>query len=394
MENVLVINAGSSSVKLSVFDREKNKLTRIINARAVRLFHEEAQINIYDANNNLLIDKKLSEITVDLPNHKVAIEFFLDWLSQQVNIKLVAVGHRIVHGGPKYSKPVLITDEVNEDLHSYQPLAPLHQQHNLAPVEIVKNLYPDLLQIACFDTAFHQSMPGVAKRFALPKQYYDDGIRRYGFHGLSYEYIVERINKQQIIDGKKIIIAHLGNGASLCAVANKKSIATTMSFTPLDGLVMGTRCGDLDPGVVLHLMSHYSMSAEDISDLLYKESGLRGVSNESNNMRTLLASSLHASVQAVELFCYQVNRHIGALVAELGGVDQIVFTAGIGENSPVIREKICMLAKWLGIALDQQANERGQATISNPESSVEISVIPTNEALMIAKHVLKIYKNS
>ncbi len=394
MENVLVINAGSSSVKLSVFDREKNKLTRIINARAVRLFHEEAQINIYDANNNLLIDKKLSEITVDLPNHKVAIEFFLDWLSQQVNIKLVAVGHRIVHGGPKYSKPVLITDEVNEDLHSYQPLAPLHQQHNLAPVEIVKNLYPDLLQIACFDTAFHQSMPGVAKRFALPKQYYDDGIRRYGFHGLSYEYIVERINKQQIIDGKKIIIAHLGNGASLCAVANKKSIATTMSFTPLDGLVMGTRCGDLDPGVVLHLMSHYSMSAEDISDLLYKESGLRGVSNESNNMRTLLASSLHASVQAVELFCYQVNRHIGALVAELGGVDQIVCTAGIGENSPVIREKICMLAKWLGIALDQQANERGQATISNPESSVEISVIPTNEALMIAKHVLKIYKNS
>ncbi len=394
MENFLVINAGSSSVKLSVFDSEKNNLIRIINARAVRLFHEDAQVSIYDGNKNLLVEKKLTEITVGLPNHKDAIEYFLGWLSQQVNINLVAVGHRVVHGGAKYAKPVLITDEVNKDLHSYQPLAPLHQQHNLAPVEIVKDLYPDLLQIACFDTAFHQSMPEVAKRFALPKKYFNDGVRRYGFHGLSYEYIVESLNAQQNIDSKKIIIAHLGNGASLCAVADKKSIATTMSFTPLDGLVMGTRCGDLDPGVVLHLMKHYSMSAEEITDLLYKESGLLGVSNESNNMRTLLASSFHASLEAVELFCYQVNRHIGTLVAELGGVDQLVFTAGIGENSPVIREKICALANWLGLALDHRANEQGQDTISNQESSVEISVIPTNEALMIAKHVLRIYKNS
>jgi len=394
MENVLVINAGSSSVKLSIFDSENNNLIRIINARAVRLFHKDAQISIYDANKKLLVEKKLSAITVDLPNHKVAIEFFLGWLSQQANINLVAVGHRVVHGGPKYAKPVLITDEVNKDLHSYQPLAPLHQQHNLAPVEIVKYLYPDLLQIACFDTAFHQTMPEVAKSFALPKKYFNDGVRRYGFHGLSYEYIVECLSTQQNIDNKKIVIAHLGNGASLCAVADKKSIATTMSFTPLDGLVMGTRCGDLDPGVVLHLMNHYSMSAEEISNLLYKESGLLGVSNESNNMRTLLASSLHASLQAVELFCYQVNRHIGTLVAELGGVDQLVFTAGIGENSPVIREKICARANWLGLALDHQANEESQTTISNQESSVEISVIPTNEALMIAKHVLQIYKNS
>ena len=339
MDNILVVNAGSSSVKLSIFGIEKNNLPRIINARAIRLFHKDAQINIHDTNNNLLVEKKLCEITVDPLNHKAAIEFFLGWLSQKVNINLVAVGHRIVHGGPKYSKPVLITDEVYEDLHSFQPLAPLHQQHNLAPVEVVKNLYPGLLQIACFDTAYHQSMPDVAKRFALPKKYYDDGIRRFGFHGLSYEYIVECLNAQQNIDNKKIIIAHLGNGASLCAVANKKSIATTMSFTPLDGLVMGTRCGDLDPGVVLHLMNHYSMSTEDISDLLYKQSGLLGVSSESNNMRTLLDSNLHASAQAVELFCYQVNRHIGTLVAELSGLDQLVFTAGIGENSPVIREK-------------------------------------------------------
>ena len=394
MKNILVINAGSSSVKLSVFDSKKNNLIRIINARAIRLFHEDALISIYDGSKNLLVEKKLTEITIGIPNHKDAIEFFLGWLSQQENIDLVAVGHRVVHGGVKYAKPVLITDEVNKDLHSYQPLAPLHQQHNLAPVEIVKDLYPDLLQIACFDTAFHQSMPEVAKRFALPKKYFNDGVRRYGFHGLSYEYIVESLNAQQNIDSKKIIIAHLGNGASLCAVADKKSIATTMSFTPLDGLVMGTRCGDLDPGVVLHLMNHYSMSAEEISDLLYKKSGLLGVSNESNNMRILLDSKFHASLDAVELFCYQVNRHIGSLVAELGGVDQLVFTAGMGENSPVIREKICALANWLGLALDHQANEQGQATISNQESSVEISVIPTNEALMIAKHVLRIYKNS
>ena len=375
MENILVINAGSSSVKLSVFDSEKNNLIRIINVRAVRLFHEDAQISIYDANKNLLVEKKLSEITVGLPNHKVAIEYFLGWLSQQANINLIAVGHRVVHGGPKYAKPVLITDEVDKDLHSYQSLAPLHQQHNLAPVDIVKDLYPNLLQIACFDTAFHQAMPEVAKRFALPEKYFNEGVMRYGFHGLSYEYIVECLNAQQNINNKKIIIAHLGNGASLCAVADKKSIATTMSFTPLDGLVMGTRCGDLDPGVVLHLMNHYSMSAEEISDLLYKESGLLGVSNESNNMRTLLSSSVHASLQAVELFCYQVNRHIGTLVAELGGVDQLVFTAGIGENSPVIREKICALANWLGLVLDQQANDHGQATISNQESTVEISEI-------------------
>lgn len=392
MENILVINAGSSSVKFSVFNSNNNTLSRTVNARAVRLFQKDAQISIYDENKKLLVEKDLADISIELPNHKVAIEFFLGWLSQQPEINMVAVAHRVVHGGPKYSKPVVITNDVKNDLNSYQPLAPLHQQHNLAPVEIIKELYPDMLQVACFDTAFHQTMPEVAKRFALPEKYYQDGVRRYGFHGLSYEYIVDSLSAQQDIDNKKIIIAHLGNGASMCAVKNKKSIATTMSFTPLDGLVMGTRCGDLDPGVVLHLMTHYSMSAAEVSNLLYKNSGLLGVSEQTNNMRKLLASKQHSAMQAVELFCYQVNRHIGALAAELGGLDQLIFTAGIGENSFVIREKICLQAEWLGLELDQQANERNSITISNQKSSVEISVIPTNEALMIARHALQIFK--
>lgn len=391
MEHILVINAGSSSVKLPVFEVQEKNLVRVINACAVRLFHQDAQINIHDENKKVLVEKNLAEMTIDPPNHKVAIEFFLGWLSQQQNINLVAVGHRVVHGGPKYANPVVITDDVNKDLNSYRPLAPLHQQHNLAPVPIVKELYPDLLQIACFDTAFHQTMPEVAKRFALPEKYYVEGVRRYGFHGLSYEYIVQCLSN---CDSKKIIIAHLGNGASMCAVAKGKSIATTMSFTPLDGLVMGTRCGDLDPGVVLHLMTHYSLSAEEISSILYKKSGLLGVSNDTNNMRKLLESNSQTSKKAVDLFCYQANRHIGALVAELGGLDQLIFTAGIGENASIIREKICGLAKWLGLGLDSQANQENRSIISNKNSSVEISVIPTNEALMIAKHAMKIFKNT
>ncbi len=394
MESFLIINAGSSSVKLSIFGVKNEALCQVINARAVRLFQDDAQISIYDDNQKLLLEKNLADITVATPNHKVAIEFFLGWLSQQADINVVAIGHRVVHGGPKYAKPVVISDQVNEELLSFQPLAPLHQQHNLAPVQTIKALYPDILQVACFDTAFHQTMPAVKKRFALPDKYYNEGVRRYGFHGLSYEYIVASLAEQANLDNKKIVIAHLGNGASMCAIDNKQSISTTMGFTPLDGLVMGTRCGDLDPGVVLHLMEHFSMSTDEISNLLYKQSGLIAVSNESNNMRKLLNSNQPAAEQAVDLFCYQVNRHLGALVAELGGLDQLVFTAGIGENSHIIRARICQLAKWLKISLDTQANIDNLATISNRESSVEITVIPTNEALMIAKHTMQIYEDS
>jgi len=393
MGNILVINAGSSSVKLSVFKSENTKLIKIINARATKLFHQDAKICIYDETGKLLLENNLAALTAGTPTHKEAIDFFLGWLSQQVNINLEAVGHRVVHGGPDYSKPVMVTDAVKKDLYDYQPLAPLHQLNNLIPIEVIEKLYPSLKQVACFDTSFHQTMPDEAKRFALPDKYFQEGVRRYGFHGLSYEYIVDWLDDHEDIDYKKIIIAHLGNGASMCAVDNKKSIATTMSFTPLDGLVMGTRCGDLDPGVILHLMTHYDMSANQITDLLYKNSGLLGVSNETNNMRNLLESNNPDSKKAIDLFCYQANRHIGTLVAELNGIDKLIFTGGIGENSATIRKKVCQLAKWLGIELDGKANDRNDIRISKEDSQVEVSVISTNEALMIAKHTQRLCKN-
>ena len=391
MDNILVINAGSSSVKFSVFTANNSALSLVLSARAIRLFHQDAQLEIFDNNKQQLLTQVLADISIQPANHTVAVEFFLGWLSQQAELNVRAVGHRIVHGGPKYSCPVLINDEVYADLQSYQPLAPLHQQHNLAPVNTVKTLYQDLPQVACFDTAFHQTQSMDAKQFAIPQRYFDEGIRRYGFHGLSYEYIVNHLQTEKDISDKKIVIAHLGNGASMCAVSNGQSIATTMSFTPLDGLMMGTRCGDLDPGVVLYLLSQYSLSIEEVSDLLYKRSGLLGISNESNNMRKLLESTTESAKQAVEMFCYQVNRHLGVLVAELGGLDQLVFTAGIGENSAVIREKICRLATWAGIQIDKNANSANQETINIQESDVEISVIHTNEALMIAKHTKTFY---
>ncbi len=387
MAHILVINAGSSSVKFSLFAFSDSVLRLVISARAVRLLHQDAILEIYNENKKIILDKALTDVTIQMPNHKVAVEFFLGWLSQQPAIQVCAVGHRIVHGGPKYSGPVLLEDEVYADLLSYQPLAPLHQQHNLAPINAISVLYRNLPQVACFDTAFHQTQSDYTKRFALPKHYFDKGVRRYGFHGLSYEYIIRYLHKQQNINDKKIVIAHLGNGASMCAVKQGKSVATTMSFTPLDGLIMGTRCGDLDPGVVLYLQTEFSLSLQEVSDLLYKKSGLLGISDESNNMRKLLNSTKASSKQAVDMFCYQVNRHLGMLVAELGGIDHLVFTAGIGENSSIIRKKICHLASWAGIQIDEDLNTANKVCISYKDSDVEVSVIPTNEALMIAQHV-------
>ncbi len=391
MNNILVINAGSSSVKFSVFASYNSSLQAVFSARAVRLFHQDAQLEIYDQSKRNILKKSLAEVSIQSPNHTVAIEFFLGWLSQQSSINLAAVGHRIVHGGSKYSGPVLIDEQVYADLESYQPLAPLHQQHNLAPIHVIQNIYQHLPQIACFDTAFHQTQPDHAVRFGLSDDYFEKGVRRYGFHGLSYEYIVQYLQQEDEIDNKKIVVAHLGNGASMCAIQNAKSIATTMSFTPLDGLLMGTRCGDLDPGIVLYLLDELSLSVEEVSNLLYKQSGLLGISGESNNMKKLLNSNTKNSKRAVEMFCYQVNRHLGMLVAELGGIDLFVFTAGIGENSPIIRKKICKLAYWAGIHIDAEANDNNHLRINTQKSDVEILVIPTNEALMIAKHAETFY---
>lgn len=389
MNHILVINAGSSSVKFSVYQTLNNKIKKIIFARAVKLFHTDAELTIFSEDKSLVRQQLLSDVTVGIPKHKTAVEYFIGWLSQQTELNLVAVGHRVVHGGPKYAKPVLLTDEVMQDLEAYKSLAPLHQPHNLAPIRIIQAIYPNLPHVACFDTAFHQTQAKNAASFGLPERYFEQGIRRYGFHGLSYEYIVACLmqeRSQQKNQLGKIVIAHLGNGASMCAIENAKSVATTMSFTPLDGLIMGTRSGSLDPGVVMHLQTELGLTMEQVTNLLYKEAGLLGISKETNNMRKLLASDKESCKQAVEMFCYQVNRHLGMLVAELGGLDELIFTAGIGENAPEIRQQICKLASWLGIQINQQANQANSQTIHADQSRVKVSVMPTDEAVMIAKH--------
>lgn len=398
MNHILVINAGSSSVKFSVFQIKQSKIEKVLSARAVRLFQTDAELSIYAESLSLVLQQALAEVTVEIPNHKTAVDFFIGWLSQQTEFNLVAVGHRIVHGGPKYTNPVLLNDVVMNDLEAYQPLAPLHQPHNLAPIQVIQGIYPNLAQVACFDTAFHQTQSKNAASFGLPERYFQRGIRRYGFHGLSYEYIVTRLlqagnSQEQGVQLGKLVIAHLGNGASMCAIENTKSVATTMSFTPLDGLIMGTRCGSLDPGVVLHLQSEFGLTLDDVSQLLYKESGLLGISKETNNMRKLLDSDKESCKQAVDMFCYQVNRHLGMLVAELGGIDHLIFTAGIGENSATIRQRICELASWLEITIDHDANQTNQQEIHAEDSRIKVSVIATDETLMIAKHVQSLCVN-
>ncbi len=387
MKNILVINAGSSSVKFSIFENRNHQLQANLTAKAIKLFKTDAEFHVNDE----VI--QLHEVTGSIADHKVAIQYFLDWLGQQTAFELVAVGHRVVHGGIQYTKPIKVDEAVLKDLQGLVSLAPLHQAHNLYPIKIIQKNYPELPQIACFDTAFHTTQSDLENRFAIAETYFKQGVRRYGFHGLSYEYITDQLQGNEDISDKNIVIAHLGNGASMCAIKDLKSISTTMSFSPLDGLMMGTRCGDLDPAVVLHLQQEFSLSVDEISDLLYRQSGLLGISGESNNMRTLLASDSGASQRAIQMFCHQVNKHLGALVAVLGGLDNFIFTAGIGENSAVIRRRVCELAHWAGITLDNDANQQNASVISAADSQVKVHVMSTDEARMIAKHVLQIIEN-
>jgi acetate kinase len=307
---------------------------------------------------------------------------------------LIAVGHRIVHGGPDHDRPELATPELLALLDKLTPLAPLHEPHNLAPIRALRSVRPALPQVACFDTAFHHFLPKVATRFALPREFEAAGVRRYGFHGLSYEYIALQLRKlAPELGAGKVIAAHLGNGASLCAMQAGRSVDTTMGFTALDGLVMGTRCGTIDPGVILYLERERAMSAKQVEDLLYQKSGLLGVSGGiSSDMRTLLASSdIHAK-EAIELFVFRIAREIGALTSSLGGLDGIVFTAGIGEHAPQIRAQVCQRLGWLGVQLDDDANARDAGVISSAQSRVTVRVIPTDEEAMIAHHTLDVVR--
>jgi acetate kinase len=316
------------------------------------------------------------------------LAFLGSWLQQSMqDAQLVGVGHRVVHGGTRYSAPVRINRAVLAELEAFVPLAPLHQPFNLAPIRSLLESRPGLAQVACFDTAFHRTQPMLAELFALPRRFYDEGVRRYGFHGLSYEYIAQQLpSVAPEIAAQRVVAAHLGSGVSMCAMQGGRSVATTMGFTALDGLPMGTRCGELDPGVVIYLARERGMSADQIESLLYTQSGLLGLSGISNDMRELLASDTADARLAVDYFVYRVARSLGALAGAMGGLDALVFTAGIGENSPEIRARVCWRLGWLGMDFDPEANVAGAARITRPGSRVSAWVVPTNEELMIAQH--------
>jgi acetate kinase len=386
---VLTINAGSSSLKFSLYRVGADGEPAAALEGEIEDIGGEPHMSAKDAHGKVLADRRWQDSGMD---HAALLEVLMEWLrEQQGDAKLVAVGHRVVHGGTEFAAPVRIDDAVLARLEQLCPLAPLHQPHNLAGIRAVAAAQPDLPQVACFDTAFHRAHPELADWFALPRRFHDDGIRRYGFHGLSYEYIAQTLpSVAPKLKDARVVVAHLGSGASMCAMQAGRSIDSTMAFTALDGLPMGTRCGALDPGVVLHLIRAYGMDADAIEAMLYHESGLKGVSGISNDMRDLLASDDPRAAQAVDLFVWHIARALGALAASLGGLDALVFTAGIGERSPEIRRRVCARAGWLGIALDPAANQAGEKRISSARSQVAVLAIPTDEEQMIARHTLSV----
>lgn len=388
----LVLNAGSSSLRFAVYTPGKSVVTLNLVYRGridgigdrARFVVERTRGGGADA---LPVDDSMT-----LRTHTEALQVLLDWIHKHTSgLHFVAAGHRVVHGGTYFSAPEIVDAKVFKRLGELIPLAPLHQPHCLAAIEALNQIKPKLVQVACFDTAFHRTMPAVAQTFALPRALTAEGIRPYGFHGLSYEYIAGVLPDylQAEADGR-VIVAHLGHGASLCAMLGRRSVATTMAFTPLEGLLMATRCGSLDPGVLLYLMSEKGMKVEAVADLLNNKSGLLGVSGISGDMRELLASSEPQAAEAVELFIYRAGRELGSLAAASGGLDALVFTGGIGEHSAIIREQICRQAAWLGVNLDPAANAAGGPRISKEDSPVSVWVIPTNEERVIAEHAYRL----
>ena len=383
---LLVLNAGSSSVKFSVFETDGTLALRW--RGQIEGFGASPVFEVSE-NGAPVISRPFETGSAESP-HKAAFAALFDWLFGVIERNaLIAAGHRVVHGGGVFTEPVVIDEDMLARIDSFSPLAPLHQPHNVAGIRAVADLVPGLTQVACFDTAFHRTIPAEAYTLALPKALRDAGLRRYGFHGLSYENIVERLTEHLEPDQTKVIAAHLGNGASFCAIENGKSIETTMGFTALDGLVMGTRAGLLDPGVVLHLVQAYNLSARELETLLYKRCGLLGLSGETNDMRTLLDSDAPEAELAVDCFVYRAAREIGALTAALGGLDALVFTAGIGERSAEIRQRICARLGWLGVELDPGANAAHRPRISAPDSRVAVLIIPADEEHIIAQHTLR-----
>ncbi|MBS2132173.1 acetate/propionate family kinase (plasmid) [Burkholderia thailandensis] len=384
--DILALNSGSSSLKFALFEaRFDGDLSRVCNGEVDGIGTQPC-FRAFDTAGQVLVDRSWSDAT-NLGHEAFFAELF-SWIdSHRGEGRLVAAGHRVVHGGAKFSAPVRIDDAMLRKLDELVPLAPLHQPHNLAAIRALGRVRPDLPQVACFDTAFHHGLPAVATRFALPREFEARGVRRYGFHGLSYEYIAGELARiAPAVARGRVVVAHLGSGASLCAMRDGRSVDTTMGFTALDGLPMGTRCGALDPGVVLYLQQAQRMAPDAIEDVLYHRSGLLGVSGLSSDMRTLLESPEPRAEEAVELFVFRVAREIGALAASLGGIDALVFTAGIGEHAAEIRRRVCERAQWLGIEFDDTANEAGGPCLTRASSPMSAWVISTDEDLMIARH--------
>jgi acetate kinase len=392
MDALLVVNAGSSSLKFCVYAVGEAPAPPLVSRGQIDGIGTRPRLRARDDRGTTVTDVTFAPAEVgDVAEAMARVGA---WLREHhAGAHLVAVGHRVAHGGPRYAAPVIVDDTVLAALERFIPLAPLHQPHHLRPMRTIAAHFPDVVQVACFDTAFHRGHPEVADRYALPEDLYMEGVRRYGFHGLSYEYIARRFPEvaPDVARGA-VVVCHLGSGSSMCALRNGRSIDSTMGFTALDGLPMGTRCGQLDPGVVLYLLTERGYSVKDVEGLLYQRAGLRGLSGISNDVRDLLASDDARARVALEYLVYRVAREIGSLAAAMNGIDAVVFTAGIGENSPEIRGRVCASSSWLGLQVDDAANRAGGPRISVPGAPVSAWVIPTDEEAMIAEHTLETWR--
>ena len=393
-DTLLVVNAGSSSIKCSLYEVGAAQSLDLASKGQIDGIGTAPHLRMRDPHGEVLVDRTYA--AGDVPDVPAAMACLGDWLRTHLGDAWpAAVGHRVAHGGPAFAAPELVDDGVLGALERLVPLAPLHQPFNLGPIRSIKARFPGTPQVACFDTAFHRGHPDVADRYALPEELYQDGVRRYGFHGLSYEYITRTLRRlAPEIAERAVIIAHLGSGASMCAIRNGRSVDSTMGFTALDGLPMGTRCGQLDPGVVLYLLIEKGWEAKDIERLLYREAGLKGLSGVSNDVRALLASDAPSARLALDYFVYRIAREAGSLGAALGGLDALVLTGGIAENSPEMRTRICARVEWLGVRLDPMANGVGHGRISGSDSRVAVWVIPTDEERVIAEHTLEVVSRS
>jgi acetate kinase len=380
---VLVFNAGSSSIKFGLFDTSA-AAPRLLCKGLLDEHQAKPGLSVTDAAGNHLFEKRRAPSD---NNGDALIADILNWSNDYLaGGTLAVIRHRVVHGGRDFYRPTEVTDKTIEAMAALTPLAPLHQPRCLFPIRAIKSLRPDLVQIACFDTAFHHDLSPPVSRFALPRRFEDMGIRRYGFHGLSFEFIARRLEEiSPTLSGKRTVIAHLGNGASLCAIRHGRSVDTTMGLTPLDGLMMGTRSGAIDPGALLYLQQ-CGMSLDDLQHMLYLESGLLGISGISADMRTLLASSDSRAAEAIELFTFRIARETAAMANTFGGLECLIFTGGIGEHSSEIRQHVCERLQWLGAQIDHSANDQGNEYISTKNSRIDVRVIPTNEETMIARH--------